>query len=468
MSLQEEIAGLKTVAQDYAARFERIDNLVWPKGMRIAVNFTADFDAMLLRRLHNEPPMQLAKGEFGGRVGVWRLIELFDAHGIKATFFTPGRICKLYPRALEAIVRSGHELADHMWEHRVPKKSELERDHLRRTAAALERISGRRPVGSRSHHTPTLLRDEGLSTIPTVLQTIDPTTCWMALAFHASSNCRSTSRSMTRCSSASPGTRAPTASNASPTPTAYSTCGGQASFSSIGRGDTSTSPASLRIWARPAHCHAGSPHRADEDAARCVVCHVRGCCPPLSCHASAETRCGLISNGIAELWVMPWKDRYTISDEIGLADGDLRWPDGGRCAVHIVVDLSVASGPAGIQPRDITSAPAAFAAGEGLDLVLAALARHGLEATFAVPAVIAEIYPDRIKALIEGGHEVAAHGFKHEDVSALSREEEKAPRADYGDIDQNLREIDPRVGSRCPDRRTRMPAARSVRTPWIC
>jgi len=33
---------------------------------------------MLLRRLLNEPPMQLAKGGFGGRVGIWRLVELFD------------------------------------------------------------------------------------------------------------------------------------------------------------------------------------------------------------------------------------------------------------------------------------------------------------------------------------------------------------------------------------------------------
>jgi peptidoglycan/xylan/chitin deacetylase (PgdA/CDA1 family) len=105
--------------------------------------------------------MQLAKGEFGGRVGVWRLIELFDSHRVKATVFTVGRICELYPQALKAAVRSGHELADHMWEHRVPKEPELERDHLLKTAAALERIGGRRPVGSRSHHTPTLLRDEG-------------------------------------------------------------------------------------------------------------------------------------------------------------------------------------------------------------------------------------------------------------------------------------------------------------------
>ena len=123
---------------------------------------------------------------------------------------------------------------------------------------------------------------------------------------------------------------------------------------------------------------------------------------------------------------MPWKDRYTISDERSLVDADVRWPHGKRCAVHIVVDLSVASGHEGIRAADIASLPAAFGATEGLDLVLAALAKHGLKATFAVPAVLAEIYPARIKALAERGHEVAAHGFKHEDVSGLAREDEKA------------------------------------------
>ena len=68
---------------------------------------------------------------------------------------------------------------------------------------------------------------------------------------------------------------------------------------------------------------------------------------------------------------MPWKDGYTISDEKSLEDADLRWPEGKRCAVHIVVDLSVASGPEGIGARDLASAPAAFGANEGLDLVLA-------------------------------------------------------------------------------------------------
>ena len=159
--LEQDIDDLCAAARQYDARHQRIPGLTWPHGARIAVNFTADFDAMLLRRLLNEPPMQLAKGEFGGRVGIWRLIELFDSHRIKATIFTPGRICELYPRALRAVAHSGHEIADHMWEHHVPKDPALERDHLLKTAGALESIAGRRPVGTRSSHSLGLLRQEG-------------------------------------------------------------------------------------------------------------------------------------------------------------------------------------------------------------------------------------------------------------------------------------------------------------------
>jgi peptidoglycan/xylan/chitin deacetylase (PgdA/CDA1 family) len=159
--LDRDIAALKAKAADYGARHRIIDKCAWPDGVRIAVNFTADFDAMLLRRVLNEPPLQLAKGEFGGRVGIWRLIELFDSHAIKATIFTPGRICELYPQAVKAASLSGHEIADHMWEHQVPKDPALEREHLRRACAAIEQLTGRRPVGTRSWHTRQLLLEEG-------------------------------------------------------------------------------------------------------------------------------------------------------------------------------------------------------------------------------------------------------------------------------------------------------------------
>lgn len=159
--LRQEMAALADIAGRHDAQYEFIEGFHYPDGIRMAVNFTVDFDSMLYRRVLNEPTMQLAMGEFGGRVGIWRLIELFDSHQVKATFFTPGRAAELYPQALRALVRSGHELADHMWEHRVAKEPELARDHLLKTIAALERISGRRPVGTRSSQDPALLCEQG-------------------------------------------------------------------------------------------------------------------------------------------------------------------------------------------------------------------------------------------------------------------------------------------------------------------
>src|SRR5260370_16142615 len=159
--LDQDLADLRQAAGAYDARHRPIADFAYPPGIRMAVNLTLDFDSMLLRRLLNEPPMQLAKGEFGGRVGIWRLIELFDAHGVRATIFTPGRASELYPQALRAAGESGHEIADHMREHRVPKEAALEEDHLAKTVAAIEEISGPRPVGTRSGHSAALLHKYG-------------------------------------------------------------------------------------------------------------------------------------------------------------------------------------------------------------------------------------------------------------------------------------------------------------------
>jgi peptidoglycan/xylan/chitin deacetylase (PgdA/CDA1 family) len=138
-----------------------IDNFCYPEGVRLAVNWTVDFDAMLFRVLNEESIQAISKGEFGGRVGIWRLLELFDKHSVKATIFTPGRICELYPDSLRAAAEQGHEIADHMWEHRVPREPGLALDHIRKTAAALEQTIGKRPKGSRSSNRISHLASEG-------------------------------------------------------------------------------------------------------------------------------------------------------------------------------------------------------------------------------------------------------------------------------------------------------------------
>ncbi len=101
-AFRDQAERIAQAARANSSRYQLLDKIEYPSGIRMAVNFTLDFDAMLLRRVLNEPVPQRAHGEFGGRVGIWRLIELFDKHRVKATIFTPGRICELYPDSLKA------------------------------------------------------------------------------------------------------------------------------------------------------------------------------------------------------------------------------------------------------------------------------------------------------------------------------------------------------------------------------
>ena len=125
------------------------------------MNFTADFDAMLLRRVLNEPPMQLAKGEFGGRVGIWRLIELFDSHGVKAAIHAGPHLRTLSASSARRRAERARDRRSHVGASRAPERA-LEADHLGRAIAAIERLTGTRPVGTRSWHTQSLLREHGI------------------------------------------------------------------------------------------------------------------------------------------------------------------------------------------------------------------------------------------------------------------------------------------------------------------
>ena len=126
-----------------------IENFQYSGGIQLAVNFTINFDAQLLRKIKNEPIMEVTRGEFGGRVGIWRLIDLFDRQGIRVTIFAPGQICELYPRPLREAVKRGHLLENLTWDKTIPEDLEREKEHIRKATSALEEISGRRPVGTR-------------------------------------------------------------------------------------------------------------------------------------------------------------------------------------------------------------------------------------------------------------------------------------------------------------------------------
>jgi peptidoglycan-N-acetylglucosamine deacetylase len=121
---------------------------------------------------------------------------------------------------------------------------------------------------------------------------------------------------------------------------------------------------------------------------------------------------------------MPWKQDYTTSNEATIPDHDVTWPDGARCCVTVTVDLSIATGPQGIRAENVKSFDGYFALHDGLEEIIQVLTRHNVKATFAIPAVLAELHPDLIPELLRNGHEIAANGFRHEDVSTLSRQDE--------------------------------------------
>lgn len=81
-----------------------------------------------------------------------RILEIFDEHEVKATFFTLGWLAERLPGMVRRIVDAGHELASHgMEHHRVTSLNPtLFREDIRRSKAILEDVSGCLVLGYRA------------------------------------------------------------------------------------------------------------------------------------------------------------------------------------------------------------------------------------------------------------------------------------------------------------------------------
>ncbi len=81
-----------------------------------------------------------------------RILDMFSASDVKATFFVLGWVAKRYPGMVERIVAEGHELASHGWDHvRVVNhtREQFSAD-VRRTMHLLEDMSGVQVKGYRA------------------------------------------------------------------------------------------------------------------------------------------------------------------------------------------------------------------------------------------------------------------------------------------------------------------------------
>ncbi|OUS23383.1 polysaccharide deacetylase [Thalassotalea sp. 42_200_T64] len=83
------------------------------------------------------------------------------------------------------------------------------------------------------------------------------------------------------------------------------------------------------------------------------------------------------------------------------------------------------------------------------DRVLELLAEHEAQATFFVLGWVAQKYPQLVKRIVSNGHELASHGYYHQRLTRLTREQAKK---DIGDSKTLLEDISGHevVGYRAP------------------
>lgn len=148
-------------------------------------------------------------------------------------------------------------------------------------------------------------------------------------------------------------------------------------------------------------------------------------------------------------WDEAERRRRATSVAAGASLRPVRWPGGARYAVALSFDADHDT-PAlrdGVGP--VARSEAAYGPLEAMPRIERLLARHAAVATWFVPAVAAELHPDRWRPLTAAGHEVALHGWIHERPSALGPSVERDLVGRAADLLERIAGVRP-VGYRAP------------------
>jgi peptidoglycan/xylan/chitin deacetylase (PgdA/CDA1 family) len=129
-----------------------------------------------------------------------------------------------------------------------------------------------------------------------------------------------------------------------------------------------------------------------------------------------------------EPWQWPEERWRSVVNHVraGRALRPAAWKDGARWAVALSFDSDHETN----ELRDGGVSIGKLAWGEygsrvGVPRILALLEKHGVPATFFVPAVAALLHPDEQRRVVAEGHEVGIHGWIHERNASLPLEAER-------------------------------------------
>jgi len=164
--------------QDMAKRARFPRQWSWPDNARIAFSVGIPFEAFEKQSQVNYVATKgaldrfsLSYGDYGWKAGIWRLLNLLDEYGLKASVSTNGLAAERHPDIVRLLAQDGHEVNGHGWANDVYAKDatpEQERAEIVRCTKMLtETTGGVRPVGwtspgsSGSDSTIELLAEQG-------------------------------------------------------------------------------------------------------------------------------------------------------------------------------------------------------------------------------------------------------------------------------------------------------------------
>ena len=126
------------------------------------------------------------------------------------------------------------------------------------------------------------------------------------------------------------------------------------------------------------------------------------------------------------------------------------WKDGARCAIALSFDSDHETN----ELRDGGESISKLSQGQygnrkGVPRILDALKKHGVPASFYVPAVVAMLYPDEQRRVVAEGHEIGIHGWIHERNAVLPLDAERDLQMRSADTLEKITGVRP-VGIRTP------------------
>ena len=142
----------------------------WPRGARVALQFVLNYEeggensilhgdqaaeaflseivgAQALAGVRHMSMESLY--EYGSRVGVWRILDLFARYRLPFTVFGVAMAMERNPAVVDACLKAGHEIASHGWRwiNYQDAPLDVERSHMQKAIEIHRRLTGERPLG---------------------------------------------------------------------------------------------------------------------------------------------------------------------------------------------------------------------------------------------------------------------------------------------------------------------------------